>query len=388
MPFFRRKALGLEFEAYPRVSAPCVATVVAGPLTAIGWPRIRPVASNPRLQDGHPRESGDGGACVVVVLATGGTIAGTAGSPSDHLDYTAAQLGIEQLLADVPGSTGSPIESEQVAQIDSKDMSHAIWQSLALRVAHHLARADVCGIVITHGTDTLEETAYFLHRVLAPLKPVVLTGAMRPATSSQADGPQNLLDAVTVARDSAAGGVLAVLAGKVHGARHVRKVHPHRLDAFSSGEAGPLATIDHGRLEPAPGRTAPFTMPDREAGRSVPVAVALTCPVAQWPRVEIVHSHAGASGAVVHALCGDGIQRARCVDGLVVAATGNGTLHCDLEAALLEAQAQGIAVLRSLRFGDGRLVPGAGDRLPGAEDLTPVQARIELMLSLMSDPTR
>lgn len=319
------------------------------------------------------------GASTIVVLGTGGTIAGTAASACDHIGYTAAQLGIEQLLSNVPELADLPVETEQVAQIDSKDMSHAVWQSLARRVAHHLARTEVRGIVITHGTDTLEETAYFLHRVLAPAKPVVLTGAMRPATSSQADGPQNLRDAVTVVRHPGVSGVLAVLAGAVHDARHVRKVHPQRLDSFSSGEAGPLAVIDHGTLVPARRAT-----PDQDADRTTPVAAALTCPVAQWPRVEIVHSHAGASGAIVRALCADGTGRARCVDGLVVAATGNGTLHRDLEVALREAQSQGIAVLRSLRCAEGSLVPVAGDCLPGAGDLTPVQARIELMLSLMA----
>lgn len=324
-------------------------------------------------------------ASTVVVLGTGGTIAGTAGSASDDRDYTAAQLGIRALVARVPALAEVPIECEQVAQIDSKDMSHAIWQALALRVAHHLARAEVAGVVITHGTDTLEETAYFLHRVLAPRKPVVLTGAMRPATSSQADGPQNLCDAVAVARDPRAFGVLAVLAGVVHGARHVRKVHPHRLNAFSSGEAGPLAAVEHGRLAPAPGVDVMFqAMPDDVgAGSYAPISVALTRPVADWPRVEIVVSHAGASGAVVRALCADDVARTRPVNGLVVAATGNGTLHHDLETALLDAQSQGIAVLRSLRCGDGRLMPRSSDRLPGADDLTPVQARIELLLRLM-----
>lgn len=319
------------------------------------------------------------GASTIVVLGTGGTIAGTAASACDHLGYTAAQLGVDRLLAGVTGLASVRLETEQVAQIDSKDMSHAIWQALALRVAHHLARTEVRGIVITHGTDTLEETAYFLHRVLAPRKPVVLTGAMRPATSSEADGPRNLRDAVTVACDPGAVGVLAVLAHTVHAARHVRKVHPQRLDAFSSGEAGPLAVIDHGKLVRARRAT-----PDQDADRTTPVAAALTCPVAQWPRVEIVHSHAGAGGALVRALCADGLGRARVVDGLVVAATGNGTLHRDLDAALLEAQSQAIAVLRSLRCAEGSLVPVAGDRLPGAGDLTPVQARIELMLSLLA----
>ncbi len=139
----------------------------------------------------------------IVILGTGGTIAGTAASPADAIGYTAAQLGVAQLVAGVPALAGLPLESEQVAQLDSKDMDFATWQRLAQRVAAHLARDEVQGVVITHGTDTLEETAYFLHRVLAPAKPVVLTAAMRPATSLQADGPQNLLDAVTLARSGA-----------------------------------------------------------------------------------------------------------------------------------------------------------------------------------------
>ena len=142
---------------------------------------------------------------LIVILGTGGTIAGS----GDDVGYTAGQVGVPQLVAAVPALASRALEAEQVAQVDSKNMSHAIWQALAQRVAHHLARPEVAGVVITHGTDTLEETAYFLHRVLAPGKPVVLTAAMRPSTSLQADGPQNLLDAVTLAGWSGAGGVLA-----------------------------------------------------------------------------------------------------------------------------------------------------------------------------------
>ena len=315
-------------------------------------------------------------ASLVVVLGTGGTIAGTAASSSDDSGYTAAQLSVAQLLTTVPELVGVPIEAEQVAQIDSKDMSHAVWQLLAQRVAHHLAREEVAGIVITHGTDTLEETGYFLQRVLAPAKPVVLTGAMRPATSAQADGPRNLLDAVAVARqaaDAGLSGVLVVLHGTVHGARQVRKAHPARLDAFCSGEAGPLGWVESGRLRRA-NAPAPHTVTEAAA----PLLVALHVDAADWPRVEIVCSHAGASGAVVHALCDSGG-----IDGLIVAATGNGTLHHDLEAALLAAQAQGVAVLCSARCGDGRVTSAVHGSLPGAGDLSPVKARIELMLQLM-----
>ena len=128
----------------------------------------------------------------LVVLATGGTIASRAADALDNVGYRSAQLGVDDLLRVLPGGVPLAVEGEQVAQLDSKDMDHATWQQLLRRVAHHLARPQVQGLVITHGTDTLEETAWLLQRVLAPRKPVVLTAAMRPATSLQADGPQNL----------------------------------------------------------------------------------------------------------------------------------------------------------------------------------------------------
>jgi len=304
----------------------------------------------------------------IVVLGTGGTIAGTSAVAGDNVGYTAAQIGVAQLLQAVPALTAVPLECEQVAQIDSKDMGFAVWRALALRAAHHLARVDVAGIVVTHGTDTLEETAYFLQRVLAPGKPVVMTAAMRPATSLQADGPQNLLDAVRVAGYAGAHGVVAVLNGQVHSAHDVRKTHTYRLDAFSSGDAGPLGVLEEDRLR----RFRPWPQGIAMGAERLPADVST------WPRVEIVTSHAGASGAVVRALCAGGAQ------GLVVAATGNGTLHHEIEAALREAQAQGVRVLRSSRCLNGRVLAQADDVLPSADDLTPVKARIELMLGMMS----
>ncbi len=304
----------------------------------------------------------------VIVLGTGGTIAGTSSDAGDNVGYCAAQIGVAALVHDVPALAGLAIEAEQVAQLDSKDMSHAVWGELALRCAHHLARADVCGIVITHGTDTLEETAWFLQRVLAPAKPVVLTAAMRPATALQADGAQNLLDAVRVARLPGACGVVAVTAGQVHGARDVRKAHPYRIDAFNAGDAGPIGLIEEGELR----QFRPWPQ-----GEALGLGVLPSGDASGWPQVEIVTSHAGASGAVVRALCGIGVR------GLVVAATGNGTLHHDLEAALFEAQAQGVAVLRSTRCRDGRVLATGHATLPSAGDLTPEKARVELMLSLM-----
>ncbi|WP_372659818.1 asparaginase, partial [Hydrogenophaga sp.] len=133
----------------------------------------------------------------------------------DNVGYVAGEVGVGDLLAAVPALAGEALDVEQVAQLDSKDMGFAVWQALAQRVAFHLDRPDVEAVVITHGTDTLEETAFFLQALLQPAKPVVLTCAMRPATALVPDGPQNLLDAVAVARWTGASGVVAVCAGQV-----------------------------------------------------------------------------------------------------------------------------------------------------------------------------
>lgn len=303
----------------------------------------------------------------IVVLATGGTIAGTATTTTDSIGYTAARLGVEQLLAAVPALSGLPLESEQVAQIDSKDTDLAFWRALVRRAALHLQRPEVAGLVVTHGTDTLEESAYLLQRLLAPTKPVVMAAAMRPATALQPDGPQNLLDAVTLARVSGARGVLVVLAGRVHAGTEVRKRHTHDLDAFGSGDAGPLARIEAGAVRQF-----------RDWPQGTPLGAELA-DAAHWPRVEIVLSHAGASGALVDALVAQG------VDGIVAAGTGNGTLHHALEAALRRAQDRGVAVRRCSRVGAGAVLAAPDDvALPHCGALTPVQARIELMLELLA----
>ncbi len=303
----------------------------------------------------------------VVVLGTGGTIAGAAGDPADNVGYRAGSLGVEHLIRAVPALGAWPLECEQVAQLDSKDMDFAVWRALALRSEAQLARPEVCGLVITHGTDTLEETAWFLQRVLAPRKPVVLVAAMRPATSLQADGPQNLLDAVAVARTPGAHGVVGVLAGQLHGARELRKLHTYRTDAFGSGDAGALGVVEEGELR---------RWRDWPEGTPIGLA-ALPAAAADWPWVEIVTSHAGSDGRAVRALLRAGVQ------GLVIACTGNGTLHQALEAALAEAAQQGVAVLRATRCADGRIVPGGESAWPSAGDLTPVKARIELLLALL-----
>ena len=237
-------------------------------------------------------------------------------------------------------------------------------------------------MVVTHGTDTLEETAFFLSQVLPQKlmlsKPVVLTCAMRPASSLVPDGPQNMLDAVAVALSADAHGVLVVCAGTVHAARDVQKVHPYRLDAFDSGDAGPLAYVEEGRvrwLHACSAKEVPTVdFPVEALSRDA------------WPRVEIVTSYAGATGETVRALCATPAGCTQAVQGIVVAGTGNGTIHHDLESALREVQAQGVRVVRSSRCPYGSVVAraAAGDDFQHSQGLSPVKARIALMLELMA----
>lgn len=318
------------------------------------------------------------GGCVVV-LGTGGTISGKAGSARDNVGYSAGLIGVADLLDGVPGldalvERGVRLEAEQLAQIDSKDMSHAVWRRMAERVAMHLARDEVGGVVITHGTDTLEESAYLLQRVLAPTKPVVLTAAMRPASSSEADGPNNLRQAIEVASLAGARGVVAVVAGTVWSGLEVRKVHPYRVDAFNAGDAGPIGYLEEGHLR---------RLRDWPAGEALGLDV-LAAEV--WPEVQIVVSHGGADGRLVDLLMDAGVQ------GIVVACTGNGTIHDDLRASLMRASQSGVAVLRALRHGAGVILPAStgahphaeAEALPGAAGLTPAQARVELLLRLLA----
>lgn len=300
-------------------------------------------------------------ASITVILGTGGTIAGSAASATDNVGYRAAQLGVQQLVQAVPPLAGLPLEAHQVAQVDSKDMGPAVWQALVAAVDAALARPEVGGVVVTHGTDTLEETALLLHRVLAPSKPVVLTCAMRPATSLQADGPQNLLDAVTLARTLGARGVVAVVGGRAFAAEGLRKVDAYRLDAFDGPE---VARMEEGVVRP----TAPWPT-------GTPLGAArVAVPVERWPRVAWITSHAGFDAALVDGLVAAGF------DGLVVAGTGNGTLHHALDAALARARDAGLAVRITTRCASGRVVGGsARDDQP----VGPAQARVALLLELL-----
>jgi len=306
----------------------------------------------------------------IVVLATGGTIAGRAASSTDHLAYTAGQVGIDDLLHGVARPAGFELVAEQVTQIDSKDMDFEVWRMLALRCAHWLAQPEVAGVVVTHGTDTMEESAYFLHCVLAPTKPVVLTGAMRPATSVAPDGPRNLADALAVAATRGAQGVVVAFAGHLYGACEVAKVHTERLDAFSSGEAGALGLVGEEGVRMAQA----WPTGDSARARHLLQRIAGT---PAWPRVEIVMNYAGVGAGVVDALVHRGVR------GIVAAGTGNGSLHYALEQALLQAQSAGVKVVRSSRCALGAVQPHAGDRLPHSP-LPPLKARVALLLELVS----
>jgi L-asparaginase len=322
----------------------------------------------------------------LVFLGMGGTIAGTAQSAGDNVGYTAAQVGVAALLESVPGLQGVVgahlVHAEQVCQIDSKDLVPADWVALLGRLTHSLAMPDVTGVVVTHGTDTLEETAYFLSRAI-PLelqahKPVVLTCAMRPASSLAPDGPANMADAAAVALCNGARGVLVVCAGKIHSAAQVQKVHPYRVDAFDSGEAGPLGLVEEGRVR----LLTEFPLP-QATQKSVDVA---GLQAAGWPRVELLLSHAGAQGSLVRALLRPDAAEAP-LRGIVVAGTGNGTVHKDMEAALLQAQAQGVRVVRVSRCAYGQVVgdsPAARSGGFASYGLSAVKARIALMLDIAS----
>ncbi len=293
----------------------------------------------------------------IVVLATGGTIAGLAADAAKPQNYTAGQVGVADLLQGVAHG-GIELLTEQVAQIDSKDMSLAVWQSLLARVVHWVDQDDVQGVVITHGTDTLEETAYFLQTILQPTKPVALTCAMLPANAPDSDGPGNLKDALVWVQQPTASGVSVVCAGQVHAGQAVQKSHSHQRNPFSA-QAGVVHPV---------------------ALRVPRVAQVLAC--TQWPRVELVFNHAGADGRLVRSLMAHDAPQ-----GWVVAGTGNGTLHHDLEAALLDAQKQGAQVLRASRCAQGGVQSREADVFAHAGGLTAVQARVALLMHLLAQQT-
>jgi L-asparaginase len=314
----------------------------------------------------------------IALLATGGTIAGVAADALHTAGYQAGALGVEHLLEAVPALDAlAVIEAEQLASIDSKDMSYAVWNALSARLEMLLARDDIDGVVITHGTDTLEETAFLLHLTVKSRKPVVLTAAMRPATALSADGPLNLCQAVMVAADpDAAGrGVLVVVNGQIHGARDVSKRNATAVQAFESPEFGALGWVQDARVEFQRSLSRPHTL-----------ATPFTVP-AEWPEVALVLSYSGVTRVAVDALVAAGVR------GLVVAGTGNGSIHAALQQALGEAAAHGVAVVRASRTGAGHVMrngaaPDDALGLVAAGTLSPYKARVLLILALAGNGDR
>jgi len=299
----------------------------------------------------------------VLVLTTGGTIASRSGAPS---------LPGEELVDAVPQlREHARVRVEEVFRIGSSAMTPERWIELGRRVQDALS-ADTAwaGVVITHGTDTIEETAYFLHLTLATARPVVLTGAMRSATALSADGPANLRDAVrTAAAPQARGrGVLVVLNGEIHSARTVRKMDNLRLDAFRSPGPGALGVVD-------PDGVVFYRIPERRHTRGS--AFAGTVEGSALPRVPLVADFTGAPGAAIR------FWRERGVDGLVVAAFGGGRTSPGFTEEAGATAAAGIPVVLASRVPGGRVTPGERRGLIAAGDLPPWKARILLSLALL-----
>lgn len=304
---------------------------------------------------------------VIALVATGGTIAGRAASATNTTAYTAGVLTAADLLAAVPGLADiAELRAETPFSIDSKDMTPTHWLALAQRVQALVEQSDIDGVVITHGTDTLEETAFFLHLTLATDKPVVFTAAMRPASALSADGPMNLYGAVRVAASGAFRGLgtLVVMNDRVYGARHVTKQHTRAVDAFAAGDGEPLGWANPPTLT---------RRPAREEHGQIPLA---TIDAAHWPpKVEILYLAAGSSPALLDAV------RKLGAAGAVLALPGNGSVPAAWEAAIGAALADGFPLLRASRVTRGAVWPDDSlPALPSAGELPPLKARIALML--------
>jgi L-asparaginase len=310
----------------------------------------------------------------VVVLATGGTIAGAAATDV-QAGYTSGQVGVEQLLAAVPQAKKlANLRGEQISNIGSQDMNDEVWFKLARRVNELLAMPDVDGIVITHGTDTIEETAYFLNLVVKSRKPVVMTAAMRPSTALSADGPLNFYNAVAVAanKDAAGRGVLVVINDWIHGATSLTKTNTTAVQTFLSPLRGLIGTVAYGDSEFYRGPVGRNTV---DSEFSLDGVTAL-------PRVDIVMAHENMDGALIDAAAAAGAK------GIVVAGVGNGNMtEAGLEALAAQAK-KGIVCVRSTRVATGRVgrnVEVDDDKLGliASDDLNPQKARVLLRLALL-----
>ena len=309
----------------------------------------------------------------VVVLATGGTIAGAAASDV-QAGYTSGQVGVQQLLAAVPQAKKlANLRGEQIANIGSQDMNDEVWFNLARRINQLAAEPGVNGIVITHGTDTIEETAYFLNLVINSAKPVVLTAAMRPSTALSADGPLNFYNAVAVAAkpEAASRGVMVVVNDWIHGASSLTKTSTTAVQTFLSPVWGLIGTVAYGEIEFYRG----------PVGRHTVNSEFRLDNVTSLPRVDIIMAHENMDGALINAAVAAGAK------GIVIAGVGNGNMTQAAMAALTEAAKKGVVCVRSTRVATGlvgRNVEVEDDKLGFVASLAhnPQKARVLLRLAL------
>jgi len=310
----------------------------------------------------------------IVILATGGTIAGAAASGT-QAGYTSGAVTIDAMIAAVPGIRDlANIKGEQVANVGSQDMTFDVMLTLARRINALLAQPDVDGIVVTHGTDTMEETAFFLNLVVKTDKPVVMVGSMRPSTAVSADGPLNLYDAVSVAADPRAQGrgVLVVMNDWIHGAHSVTKTSTTAVQTFMSPLRGVVGTSTYGKNEFYGSPVWKHTTQSEFDVTSV----------AKLPRVDIVFACADMPPDLIDA------SVARGAKGIVIAGVGNGNMNkASLDAAVRAAKS-GVIIVRSSRVPTGavgRNVEVNDDQLGlvASDELNPQKARILLMLALL-----
>jgi L-asparaginase len=318
----------------------------------------------------------------IMILATGGTIAGAQASTSEA-GYKSGSFSVDDLIKAVPQLKDlADITGEQVANIGSQTMNHEVWLKLAKRV-NEVLKGDIDGVVITHGTDTMEETAFFLSLVVKSDKPVVLVGSMRPATAIGADGPANLYDAVALAANPEAKGrgPLVVLNDEIHYAREAQKTNSTALDTFKSPNRGRAGVMNTGKAYFFSQNTTLHTTKSEFSvdGKGVN----------DLPRVEVVYSYANLGRDGIDFLVSKGVK------GIVLAGVGDGNSTDTAIAALAEAAKKGVVVVRSTRTGSGLIVRNVevdDDKLGfiTAMELNPQKARILLMLGLMktNDPKK
>lgn len=307
------------------------------------------------------------------ILATGGTIAGT-GSSATTSQYTAGQVAIGTLLDAVPQIKDiANVTGEQIVSIGSQDMNDQVWLTLANRINELLASPECDGIVVTHGTDTMEETAYFLNLTVHSDKPVVLTGAMRPSTAMSADGPLNLYNSVVTAasKDSYGRGVMIVMNGLILGAHSTQKMNTVDVQTFQAPDAGPLGYVYNSRPY--------YNMQTQK--RHTTQSVFDVKGLKELPKVGIVYAYSNIDADVMEPFLTKGYK------GIIHAGLGNGNYHKNIFPSLLEARKKGIFVVRSSRVPTGptTLYDEVDDEkyeFVASWELNPQKARVLLMLAL------